>query len=608
MTAPVINPDGVSIRGANFIYAPAGQAGEYAPLAANPYRGCGHGCVYCLSPETLIQKADGSARRLADIRIGDELIGINQRTEKRRAWNYNFAASRVLNRMATVKPAVRITLANHQSVVCSDDHQWLTNCGWKYTNGLTLKNEIRIFANLVETPRCTEEYRRGYLAGIIRGHGSLNRYDYSGRYKRAGRSHPQKTDILHQFRLVMNDAEAVARTALFLAGFDIATTQFAFEHEHGPSPSIRANSRASFEAIGALTETRGSAEWQRGWLAGIFDARGDTTTSFRIHDSDPHTLSLIERAMGRFNFQVKRDTANSKGTIGARIRGGIAEAVRFFNLTSPAVERKFPAMGATLRGSSKIVGIEPLGRSIKMLDITTSTENFIANGMISHNCYVPKVLHMDRREFDAGAALRPNFLDGVRKDAKRYQAAGITEQVMLSFTSDPYHRGDTAATRETLEILAAHGLAFCTLTKGGTRALRDLPLFRPSRDAFACTLTSLDDQFSAKWERNAALPSDRITALKAFHHAGIFTWVSLEPTLDTDLSLAIVRATHGFVDLFKVGRVNYLPMTCTTDWASYTLRMLDELSRVGTRFYIKRDLQPYLPEGISNPLRIPQHH
>src|SRR5215472_2137732 len=29
------------------IYPPRGQAGEYAPLACNPYRGCGHGCVYC---------------------------------------------------------------------------------------------------------------------------------------------------------------------------------------------------------------------------------------------------------------------------------------------------------------------------------------------------------------------------------------------------------------------------------------------------------------------------------------------------------------------------------------------------------------------------------
>jgi hypothetical protein len=215
---------------------------------------------------------------------------------------------------------------------------------------------------------------------------------------------------------------------------------------------------------------------------------------------------------------------------------------------------------------------------------------------------------MQRSAFDAGAVLRPGFMAGVLKDAKKYQAAGITEQVMLSFTSDPYHLGDTKPTRETLQILIEHGLGMCTLTKGGTRALRDLDLFRTDRDAFACTLTSLDDRFSKKWERNAALPGDRIEALKAFHAAGIFTWVSLEPTLDVESSLVIVRETHGFVDLFKVGRVNYLPMTKTTDWRDYTLRMIDLLNQLGARHYIKRDLQPFLPPDYPNPLRVRQHH
>ena len=214
-----------------------------------------------------------------------------------------------------------------------------------------------------------------------------------------------------------------------------------------------------------------------------------------------------------------------------------------------------------------------------------------------------------RDEFNAGAVLRPGFLDNLRKDAKRYQAAGITEQVMLSFTSDPYHLSDTMPTRITLEILIEYGLAFCTLTKGGTRALRDLDLFRSNRDAFASTLTSLDDRFSKKWERNAALPGDRIKALRTFHDAGIFTWVSLEPTLDIESSLAIVTATHEFVDLYKVGRANYLKeITRTTDWRDYTLRMLDRLHQVGARHYVKKDLQPFLPPNYPNPLRVPQYH
>jgi hypothetical protein len=106
---------------------------------------------------------------------------------------------------------------------------------------------------------------------------------------------------------------------------------------------------------------------------------------------------------------------------------------------------------------------------------------------------------------------------------------------------------NTSITRPSIEILIAHGLAFCVLTYGGTRALADMDLYRPSRDAFASTMTSLNDGFSLLWERRAALPGDRITALRAMHERGIFTWVSLEPTLNAEHSLPVVEATYEFV-------------------------------------------------------------
>ena len=84
--------------------------------------------------------------------------------------------------------------------------------------------------------------------------------------------------------------------------------------------------------------------------------------------------------------------------------------------------------------------------------------------------------------------------------------------------------------------------------------------------------------------------------------------MSLEPTLDTEASLAIVDRTHEFVDLYKVGRVNYVGLTKTLDWEEYTHRMVEKLNALGKAHYIKKDLQKYLPEGYYNPLRIQQHH
>jgi DNA repair photolyase len=222
-------------------------------------------------------------------------------------------------------------------------------------------------------------------------------------------------------------------------------------------------------------------------------------------------------------------------------------------------------------------------------------------------CYVPSVLRMSREEFDAGAVERDGFIEHLIKDAKKYQALGITEQVMLSFTTDPYHPFDTSLTRETIEVLIEHGLSFCTLTKGGSRALRDLDLFRADRDAFASSLTLLDEAASAKWEAGAATPADRIATLRAFHEAGIYTWVSLEPVLDPEVTLEIIRQTYTFIDLYKVGRINYSPLTKRTDWRKFTERAVELLDASGCDRYFKEDLQPHLPKDYRNELRRPQH-
>lgn len=229
-------------------------------------------------------------------------------------------------------------------------------------------------------------------------------------------------------------------------------------------------------------------------------------------------------------------------------------------------------------------------------------------------CYVPGATHIDRPTFDAGAVPRPDFGHRLLRDINRYRDAGIcdghpADQVFITFSSDPFHPGDVSPTIETINALLTGNMSFCTLSKGGTKALTWKYLYRRHRDAYAATLTTLNDDFSRKWERAAALPADRIEALKQFHKAGIFTWVSLEPTLDVEASLAIVEATWPFVDLYKVGRANYLKeITRTTDWRDYTLRMIDVLQRRNKAHYIKADLQPYLPTGYANPLRVPQHH
>jgi DNA repair photolyase len=238
-----------------------------------------------------------------------------------------------------------------------------------------------------------------------------------------------------------------------------------------------------------------------------------------------------------------------------------------------------------------------------------ATNPYIGCGHKCLYCYVPAATHQARPAFDVGAELKPDFFDRLIPDAERYQAAGVTDQVFITFRSDPYHLGDTAPTRRTIEVLQQHGLGVSILTKGGMRSMQDIDVLRHDRDCFAITLTSIDAAFAAKWEPAAAAPHDRIEALLRYKRAGIFTWLSLEPTLSIEHSLQVVDRTYEFTDYYKVGKANYLgKITRDTDWQTYTLRMIEKLQALGVRHYIKKDLQRYLPAGYHNPLRIQQHN
>jgi DNA repair photolyase len=216
-------------------------------------------------------------------------------------------------------------------------------------------------------------------------------------------------------------------------------------------------------------------------------------------------------------------------------------------------------------------------------------------------CYAPSATQRQREDFAESQTRGPDFLARLSKEAHKRQAAGLGGSVLLCFTCDPYQHLDAelGLTREAIQILHATGHDVQILTKGGTRALRDLDLFGPE-DAFATTLTFLDEARSLEWEAGAALPGDRIQAIRAFHEAGIPTWVSLEPVLDPATALNIIRGVYPFVDLFKIGKLNYHPLAKSINWTRFGINVIALLESLGRPYYIKRDLAMLLPPGYAD--------
>jgi DNA repair photolyase len=124
-----------------------GESAMPFPWTINPYRGCSHACTYCTAGDTQVLMADGSRRPIAELRVGDRVVGTRSFGAVRR-----YETTQVLAHWSTVKPAHRLSLWDGTEIVTSGDHRFLSGQGWKHV---------------------TAEGDRPFLAveDVLRGHG-----------------------------------------------------------------------------------------------------------------------------------------------------------------------------------------------------------------------------------------------------------------------------------------------------------------------------------------------------------------------------------------------------------------------------------------------------
>lgn len=183
------------------------------------------------------------------------------------------------------------------------------------------------------------------------------------------------------------------------------------------------------------------------------------------------------------------------------------------------------------------------------------------------------------------------------------------EQVLLSFVGDPYCHAEMKleATKMVLVHLLNYNVKVAILTKGGCRALRDLKLFKSFglRIKVGATLTFLDDDKAKDFEPNSAPPSERIAMLKTLSEHNIRTFVSIEPVLDPNESLAVMKKVIPWVDEFRVGKLNHdHAREAQIDWPDFARKAKSLLMQVDSHkiIYFKRDLRETMGD-----LEIPAH-
>jgi DNA repair photolyase len=499
-------------------------------VSINPYRGCEHGCIYCLSPDTPVLHADMTWRRLGEIRIGDVLVGFDEHPPARGTRKLRPAT--VENVWRSRKETLRL-VTRESEVVATAEHRWLQarNFRWWRTSQLAPGKELRRIP-CVKSPEIDDDYRAGYLAGLSLGDGTY-------RYEPGWRSDKLGFPAAY-WRVALNDREPLERVAEYLKCFGVEVLVRPFSGgplARKPMSKVETRSLSSLAIVDKILHVeRSSASYRRGFVAGFFDAEGHSGDSLRISQVD---IGVLERVSGYaaalgFRFRLEKRAPRASAI---RLLGSVAERMRFFAVCRPAIRRKFEAVWGRepAYAPEPIEAIEPAGVR-DVLDIQTSTGTFFAAGLATHNCYArPSHEYLgfsSGLDFETRILVKhelPELLRGqLARPSWKPQVIGI------SGVTDAYQPVERKLrlTRRCLEVLADFRNPCSLITKSRLVA-RDADvlqeLARHQAVSVTLSLTSLDPVVARKMEPRAAQPRARLAAIEALARAGVPVGVNLAP-------------------------------------------------------------------------------
>ncbi len=285
-----------------------------------------------------------------------------------------------------------------------------------------------------------------------------------------------------------------------------------------------------------------SEEWLKGFLAGVFDVDGDFAQGrLRVGRTGRVGLAIMAEALRRLGFEyVLEDVGNRSGLFRMRVAGGLGEHLRFLHTTDPAHTGTGELAGVVLRSGVRltVAAVEPLDLDLTLYDITTGTGDFIANGVVSHNCFARNshtYLDLDSgADFDSQIVVKVNAPEVL---ARQLAATRWTrEPVAMGTNTDPYQRaeGRYELMPGIIRALADSGTPFSILTKG-TVLSRDLPLLSAVRQdvpvGVSVSIALVDRELQRSLEPGTASPQARLSLVRKIVEAGLPCGVFVAPVL-----------------------------------------------------------------------------
>ncbi|GID94353.1 intein-containing Rv2578c family radical SAM protein [Amorphoplanes digitatis] len=549
------------IRAKSLINRVPGESRVPFQWTINPYRGCSHACSYCLSGDTPVLMADGSTRPLSQLRIGDAVLGTMGAGPHRR-----YVPTTVLDHWATSKPAYRVTLADGTRLVGSGAHRFLTDRGWRHISpeepglpALAVGDRMAGVGRFADAPKESPDYRTGYLCGLVRGDaGNL-----------AG----------------SREGDAWIRADAYLEDIPMHV------------------------ALRWPQEPTGS--WYRGFLAGAFGSTGHADRLAIVFTSrDPGFLDRITDALTHLGLPSRRPPhAQLGGVHSVEIARDLWAALRFRHLTGVS-DAPLDASGVGVRGEAQltVADIEDLGLTLPLYDIATGTGDFVADGVVSHNCFARNThtyLDLDAgHDFDSKVIVKVNAADLIRRELAAPRWRG--DAIAIGTNVDVYQRaeGRYRLMPRILTALRDFANPFSILTKG-TLLLRDLDLLRQAASVTDVSLSMsigfVDERMWRAVEQGAPSPRRRLDVVRRLTDAGFPVSVLMAPILpgltDSDESIEETVAAVAAAGAVSVTPLPLHLRTGAREWyAAWLTRDHPELAARYRELY--RD-GSYLPQKLQ---------
>lgn len=355
----------------------------------SPVKGrCKHDCSYCVPKNTMVLMEDFSLIPIQKIKAGDSLIGIKKLNDI----GYNkFSPTTVVSTSKRKAKTIILCTKDHQ-IECTPEHPLLgstKNRGgtdWKKASSFSPYQSLRYIGEPISD---SPDREIGWLSGFCDGDGCFFTHrnkelrEYSGfeavcvdaELRRAIISISKKYKII-----LKNGKKYNSKNSYSLNKFN---------------EMIFSRSSDNVDRLKRLIIFKKNKPdiFYMGYIAGMIDSDGSVDKkgkSVRISQSKIANREKYNRiifSLTKIGFKFIEEKN------GIRINMDFKKRIKILFQGKPqhSVKKNRLLIGSSYKGSylSEITKIEK-GRDITVFNLQTSSENFIANGFIAHNCYMKR--------------------------------------------------------------------------------------------------------------------------------------------------------------------------------------------------------------------------